>query len=68
MCNMEVGQPFYTDDKITVNVLKFCTLKFLTKRPIQTADPDQTASKGSGSSLFAIPQSVLRNKGIKMKI
>ena len=36
-----------------------------------SADPDQTAPEGavwSGSTLFAIPLSILRNSGIKSKI
>ena len=51
-----------------MNVLKFCTPKFLTKWHMQnSADPDKTAPE-IRSTLFAIPQCILRNKYIKIKI
>ena len=50
--------------KAMVNVLKFRIPKCLTKWHANSADPDQTAPSGavwSGSTLFAIPLSILRN-------
>ena len=53
-----------------VNALKFRTLKFLKKCHMQTVGADQTASWGAvwpGSTLFAIPLSILRNNILKAK-
>ena len=52
--------------KSTVNVLKFQTPEKMTYA--NSEDPDQTAPEGavwSGSTLFAIPLSILRNSCIK---
>ena len=50
------------DDKGTVNVLKFCTPKLLTRCHMQTG------AVWSGSILFAITLSILRNNCRKSKI
>ena len=63
---------FALDPSNTADVLKLWTLKFPTKWYVQnSANPNQTASEGavrSGSTLFAISLSILRNNFVKSKI
>ena len=68
-----VVDPFLVTWKIKYHLdfLKFGTPVSDKKPYANSADPDQTAPEGtvrSGSTVFAIPQSILRNNCIKSKI
>ena len=67
--NVMIFSLFFHKNVCAVNVLIFWTPKCLTYA--NSADPDQTAPEGavcSGSTLFAIPQSILRHSCIKRTI